>query len=311
MKQQFTVTALDAGARVDRFLADKLQLSRARLKALFEEGRIRVDGRRVSKSAIVNADARVDIDLPDEAASVLPEPDLPLAVLYEDDAILALDKPAGMPVHPLTSDERGTLANALIARFPECAQASADAPLECGIAHRLDHDTSGVLLVARTSEAYSALRGLFAKREIDKRYTALVGGLIADSGVVHLPIAHHPSDARRMVACADEEKQRSLKAREATTRYAVQRWLGDFALVDVDIPTGARHQIRVHLAAIGAPIVGDALYGGEALDSLGRHFLHARRVGLRHPLSGRRLDIESPLPDDLARVLEHLSVPQC
>ena len=310
MKQQLTVTELEAGTRVDRFLADKLQIARARLKDLFEEGRVRVDGRRVPKSAIVNAGARVEIDLPDEATAVQPEPDLPLAVLYEDDAILALDKPAGMPVHPLATDERGTLANALIARFPECARASADAPLECGIAHRLDHETSGVLLAARTPDAYRALRALFASREIDKRYTALVGGLIADSGIVRLPIAHHPGDARRMVACADEEKQRSLKAREATTSYAVQRWLGDFALVDVDIPTGTRHQIRVHLAAIGAPIVGDALYGGETLDGLTRHFLHARRVGLRHPQNGRRLDIESPLPDDLARVIARLSPPQ-
>lgn len=307
MKQLHTVGDVPPGARVDRYLSDQLQISRAKLKLLFEAGLVRIDGRRVPKSAPVFPGARVEVDLPDEAGVVRPEPDLALDILYEDASILAIDKPAAQPVHPLDARERGTLAGALIARFPECALASPEAPLECGIAHRLDTETSGVILAARTPEAYRALRARFATREIDKRYTALVGGLPADRGEIALPIAHHPTDAKRMVACADEARRIRLKAREALTRYSVERWLGDLALLDVAIPTGVRHQIRVHLSAIGAPIAGDHLYGGPAVEGLDRQFLHARHVGLCHPMTGARIDIEAPLPADLTRILDRLA----
>ncbi len=307
MKQVHTAGDVAPGARIDRYLSDQLQISRARLKRLFESGLVRIDGRRVPKGAPVHQGARIEIDLPDAPGAPCPEPELPLAILYEDSAMLAIDKPPGLPVHPLGAGECSTLAGALIARFPECAQASPEAPLECGIAHRLDIETSGVILAARTPEAYRALRARFAERQVDKHYAALVGGLPADRGEIALPIAHHPTDARRMVACADEGGLAQLKAREALTRYAIERWLGDFALLDVEIPTGVRHQIRVHLAAIGAPIAGDQLYGGPAIEGLDRHFLHARRVGLRHPVTGARTDIEAPLPEDLAQILERLA----
>ena len=301
-----TVDSAAPGARIDRYLCEKLQISRAKLKSLFEAGHVRIDGRRVPKSAPVLPGACIEIDLPDEPGLPCPEPELPLTILHEDGAIVAIDKPAGMPVHPLGAGERGTLAGALIARFPECARASPEAPLECGIAHRLDTETSGVILAARTAEAYKVLRARFAERQIDKHYAALVGGLPSDRGEIALPIAHHPTDAKRMVACADEARQARLKARPALTRYVVERWIGDLALLDVAISTGVRHQIRVHLSAIGAPIAADQLYGGPAIEGLDRHFLHARRVDLRHPTSGVQLDIEAPLPEDLAQVLDRL-----
>ncbi|MDR0965871.1 MAG: RluA family pseudouridine synthase [Myxococcales bacterium] len=311
MKRLHTVPDTAApGARVDRYLSDELQISRAKLKALFEAGLVRIDGRRVPKGALVPPGARIEIELPDEPTqgALQPEPEQPLAVLYEDTALVVLDKPAGVPAHALDASDRGSLAGALIARYPECAWASPDAPFEGGIAHRLDTETSGVILAARTPQTYQALRERFACRRIEKRYAALVGGLPTERGEIALPIAHHPTDPKRMVACADEALQARLKAREALTRYTLQAWhADDFALLDVEIPTGVRHQIRVHLASIGAPIAGDRLYGGPAIDGLERHFLHARHIALDHPSTGKRIEIEAPLPRDLTDVLERLA----
>jgi 23S rRNA pseudouridine1911/1915/1917 synthase len=292
-------------ARIDRYLADALGISRARIKEAFDAGNVRVDGKRVSKGARISPGSEITTELPDTEASPKPQPELPLKVLLEDPVFLVLDKPAGMPVHPLREGELGTLANALVARYPECAQASAD-PREGGLAHRLDVETSGAIVAARSRETYEKLRATFTSRHVGKRYLALVGGAPGEGGEIDIPIAHHPKSPKRMLACADEEEAQRLKAREAVTRYRVLERLGDFALVEAEIPTGVMHQIRVHLAAIGAPVAGDALYGGPEIPGLTRQFLHAQRIELPHPVSGEPVIVESPLPPELEAVLQKL-----
>jgi 23S rRNA pseudouridine1911/1915/1917 synthase len=292
-------------ARLDRYLADQVGLSRARIKDAFDAGAVRVDGKRAKKGDRIAAGSEITAELPEESSAPVPQPDLPLSVLREDASFLVLDKPAGMPSHPLEEGEKGTLGNALIARYPECAQASEDAR-ECGLAHRLDVETSGAMVAARSREAYLKLREAFGARTVEKRYLALVGGAAGEGGEIEIPIAHHPKNARKMIACPTEEEGERLKARPALSRYKVLERLGDFTLVEVEIPTGVMHQIRVHLAAIGAPVAGDALYGGPPIEGLSRQFLHAARLAFPHPATGERVEVDAPLPAELQAVIEKL-----
>lgn len=294
-----------APARLDRYLADALGISRRRVMEAFDAGAVRVDGRRAKKGDRVAPGSEIAAEVPGEAAAASPQPELPLVVLQEDPAFVLLDKPAGMPSHPLEEGEQGTLANALVARYPECAGASED-PRECGLAHRLDVETSGAMVAARNPEAWRALRASFSGRAVEKRYLALVGGAPGEGGEIDIPIAHHPKNPRRMIACALPEDAERLKARPATTRYRVLERLGDYALVEVEIPTGVMHQIRVHLSAVGAPVAGDELYGGPAIAGLARQFLHAARLAFPHPVSGSRVEAEAPLPPDLQALLASL-----
>jgi 23S rRNA pseudouridine1911/1915/1917 synthase len=271
----------------------------------FDRGEVRVDGKRAKKGDRVRAGAEIVAELSGDAATALPQPELPLVVLLEEAAFVVLDKPAGMPTHPLDEAEQGTLANALAARYPECAAASDD-PRECGLAHRLDVETSGAIVAARSAQAFRALRASFTGRAVEKRYLALVGGAPGEGGEIEIPIAHHPKNPRKMIACALPEDADRLKARPALTRYRVIERLGDCALVEVEIPTGVMHQIRVHLSAIGAPVAGDALYGGAPVAGLTRQFLHAARLAFPRPLASGRVEVESPLPEELRRVVEGL-----
>lgn len=291
--------------RIDRYLADALGLSRAKVKEAIEQGRVRVDGRRVKKSESVAPGQEISAEVSTGAEPPVAQPELPLEVLLEDPAFVVVNKPAGVPTHPLEENERGTLANALIARYPECLDASEDVR-ECGFAHRLDTETSGAMVAARNRAAYTALREAFSARKVGKTYLALVGGLIGEEGEIDVPIAHHPSNKRLMIACALPEDAERLKAREAISRYRLVERAGDFALLEVEIPTGVMHQIRVHLSSVGAPVVGDAQYGGPAVDGLERQFLHAMRLEFPHPVSGAKVTAEAPLPSELATLLERL-----
>jgi 23S rRNA pseudouridine1911/1915/1917 synthase len=290
------VPAEAAGRRLDVVVAEALGLSRARVKALFESGAVRVDGRRPSKGDRARGGTRVEVELAEEAPALVPEPELPLVVLHADAWLVAVDKPAGMPSHPLRPGETGTVANALVARYPEAATAGED-PREGGLVHRLDIETSGVLLAARDRATWTALRALFGERAMDKRYWALAAGPLADEGVVDLPLRHRGET--RVEPAVDGGEP----GREALSEFRVLARSGDLSLVEVRILTGVLHQVRAHLAAIGAPVVGDALYGSRPLVGLDRFFLHARSLGFIHPASGEQLKIESPLPDALARVL--------
>ncbi|MGO9831220.1 MAG: RluA family pseudouridine synthase [Myxococcaceae bacterium] len=285
-----------AGRRLDVVVGEMLGLSRARVKSLFEAGAVRVDGRRPSKGDRATGGARLEVELLEEAPALVPEPNLALRLLYEDRWLLAVDKPAGMPSHPLKPGETGTVANALAGRFPEVAGAG-DEVREGGLVHRLDIDTSGVLLAARNHSTWQAVRALFGERAVDKRYWALVSGPIGDRGAIDLPL-RHKGDTRVEAALDGGEAGRA-----ALSEFRVLERSGGLALVEVRILTGVLHQVRAHLAAIGAPVVGDSLYGGRPLPGLQRFFLHARSVELVHPATAATLHVDSPLPEELARAL--------
>jgi 23S rRNA pseudouridine1911/1915/1917 synthase len=299
-----TVDAAKAGQRVDLFIGEALGLSRARLKRLFEEGGVRVNGRPAKKGLLVTAGQQVAVTVEEETREAVPDEAFPLTVLHEDAALVFVDKPAGKPSHPLRPGETGTVANALVARFPECAEASEDSR-EGGLCHRLDIETSGVLLAARTREAWKRMREAFGGREVDKRYLALVTGPLAEEGEIALPLRHHPRHPDRVEPTLEGDPD----AREAVSEFKVLGRSGQYSLVEVRIHTGVLHQVRAHLAGIGAPIVGDALYGGKEEPGLGRFFLHARALGVTHPVSGKRLHIESPLPEELRQVLASRGLP--
>ncbi len=296
MKRTLKVDAASAGKRIDLFVGEALALSRSRVKALFEDGHVRVNNHKAKKGlGLVEGDA-LEIDLPEESASTaaVADAELTLTVLHADEALVFVDKAAGVPTQPLQPGERGTVANALIAKYPEMSTVGDDAR-EAGLCHRLDVETSGVLLAARTREAWEKMRAAFTEdRAVEKHYLALVTGPLADDGLIEVPLAH----AGDHVVPAFED------GRPAITEFRVRQRAGLYSLVEVKLITGVLHQVRAHLAAIGAPIVGDALYGGVSEPGLTRFFLHAVSLGVRHPLTGDFLRVESPLPPELQAVLD-------
>jgi 23S rRNA pseudouridine1911/1915/1917 synthase len=231
---------------------------------------------------------------------VSPNPGLPLELLFEDADLVAVNKPAGMAVHPLRPEETGTLANALVARFPEIAELG-DQPLLAGVAHRIDTGTSGLVLAARTAAAFASLRAQFAAREVCKTYLALVAGTVKQDGSLTHDLAHHPTSRGRMVDA------RSLRVPErpmrAVTAYRVLQRVGAHTLLEVTIYTGVTHQIRCQLALIDHPLLGDTLYHGPAIPGFPRHFLHAAAIALAHPRTGAAMRIDAPLTPDLRKLL--------
>jgi 23S rRNA pseudouridine1911/1915/1917 synthase len=292
-----------AADRLDKVVAKLFGVSRGRAMNWIAEGRVRIDGKRAPKGAPVAAGARISVERPPPDQPE-PQPELAIRIVHADQHVVVADKPAGMPSHPLKPGEKGTAANALVARFPELA---AVGPLirEGGLVHRLDTDTSGLLLAARTDAAYQMLRAQFTARTVEKGYLALAAGELHAGGEIALPLAHDPHDARRMMAISDPEYAAEHAARAAVTRFAPVERRGGFTLLEIEIPTGVMHQIRAHLAFIGHPLAGDALYGGPLLAGLDRHFLHAARLAFAHP-DGSRARYESALPPDLAAALAAL-----
>lgn len=290
----FAAETADVGARVDLVVARKLALPRAKVKALFEGGHVRVGNKKAKKGQVLEAGQTVWVDVSEDGPPLVPTPDAPLVVLFADDALVFVDKPARVPCHPLEPSEVGTVANALVARYPEVATAGDD-PREGGLCHRLDIETSGVLLAARSPEAWTAVREAFDRRAVDKRYLALVTGPIGDEGEIDLPLSHSGDHVRPALAGG---------GREAQSRFRVLARAGTASLVEVQILTGVLHQVRAHLAAIGAPVWGDLQYGGHADPGLGRFFLHASKLSLAHPITGKTVEVTSPLPPELLAVLE-------
>jgi 23S rRNA pseudouridine1911/1915/1917 synthase len=297
------VSKADAGKRLDHFLHEHLPAySRARLQDWIKQGRVHVNGvERRASYALHEADA-VETE-PAELTPLRAQPEeIPLRILYEDADVVAIDKPAGMVVHAGAGVHAGTLVNALLHHF--AALSTVGGELRPGIVHRLDRYTSGVMLVAKTDVAHRALAGQFAGRQVQKVYLALVhGALAADEGRIERPIARDPIRRVRMTA-------RLEHGRAAFSRYRVlKRWPG-YTLLEVSIGTGRTHQIRVHLASIGHPVVGDRLYGApasiEGRPPLHRYFLHAHRIRFRQPSSGAEVTVESPLAPELASWMENL-----
>jgi 23S rRNA pseudouridine1911/1915/1917 synthase len=288
------VSEPDAGRRLDVFLA-AIAGSRAQAARLIGEGRVRVDGRVVPKRHTVSVGEEVSVEAsPAGEASIVPaETTAPFSIAFEDAHLLVVDKPAGVVVHPARGHRTGTLAQALAGRA-----SGGEDPWRAGIVHRLDRDTSGLLVVAKNDGAHRALKALLAARELHREYLAMVDGLPpARSGTVDAPIGRDRRD--RVLVSIDTDVPR-----EAVTHFEVLRSLTGAALLRVVLDTGRTHQIRVHMAAIGHPVTGDAAYGGSKRFDLRRQFLHAARLAFTHPLTGQEVDIESPLPADLSRALE-------
>ncbi|MSP62508.1 MAG: RluA family pseudouridine synthase [Myxococcales bacterium] len=307
---EFVVAPSEAGERLDHLVATQACSSRSAARRVIDAGQVRVNGRLAKKGLAVRAGDRITVAEPPpdaEALRPLPEPLQPLVVLHADDLLIALDKPPGVPIHPLQPGERGTLAGALVARFPECRLVGDD-PREAGFLHRLDIDTSGVVLAARTQEAWTMLRSAFREGRVTKEYLALCAGRVDGEAVIDAPLAHDPCDHRRVIGVADPALARRLDARAATTRLRALDGSDEMTLLAVTIATGRMHQIRAHLAHAGHALVGDALYGGPpALPDAPGHFLHAVRIVCPHP-SGGEVAITAPLPVARAVALARLGL---
>jgi 23S rRNA pseudouridine1911/1915/1917 synthase len=296
-----------ASGRLDRAIADALEVGRAHVKRAFQLGTVRVAGRRARASDPARPGTVVTLELEEAAGAPVPDAGDPLRVLAGSPRWIVADKPAGMATHPLRAGERGTLANAVAAAYPECAAASRD-PREGGAVHRLDADTSGCVLFARDREAWETLRAQLTARTVEKTYLALVAGRVAAGGVCSVPLAQRAGRSVPVQGGAEERlPARAGAPRPAETRWEVARSFPRHTLLEVRIPTGAMHQIRAHMALLGHPVAGDLDYGGEAaaLPGLDRHFLHAWRLGFERP-EGGRVVVESPLPPDLAAALARL-----
>lgn len=267
----------DAGERLDVVLARHVpELSRARAKALIAKGGVRVGGRRAKKSYAVAAGDLVTLETLPGAVDfyAAPDPSLALEVLLENEHFVVVDKPAGVPSHPLREGEVGTLAGALVARYPEMREVG-HSKREPGILHRLDTDTSGAMLAARDQETFEVLRRQLQAGEIEKRYLARCQGIVPAPIVIDTPIANDPRDRRKVRACVDPREIKRLRAKPARTEVLTSTAAAHGSLIEVRANNARRHQIRAHLASIGHPLLGDTLYGGPALESPDRHLLHA------------------------------------
>jgi 23S rRNA pseudouridine1911/1915/1917 synthase len=310
---RISITAADAGARLDKLLVQKVPgLGRAAAKRLFAEGRVKLvpggegRARRAAKGDVAEKDDIIEFELdPSEAASgAVPDLETPLQVILETPHLIIADKPAGQPTAPLDPGERGTLANALVARYAEVAGIGFS-PREPGLCHRLDTGTSGLVLAARTEPAFVALTTALKEGRLDKRYLVLCRAAdLPESGSIDIPLASHPKDRRRVYPCVHPRDVARYAPRPASTAYRKLREHGDIALVEVRAPKAARHQIRAHFAAIGHPLIGDTLYGGQPLSgSEGRHALHAHWIAWEGDATVPAFAAESPLPPDLERLL--------
>jgi len=305
---RMTIPADAAPQRADRIASDLSGLSRSHVQRLISEGRLTSAGRPLKANAIVLAGATLELALPPPVEpGIEPRPDIEVRVVHEDADLLIVDKPAGLVVHPAPGHATGTLVNALVGRGEPLATAGIAGVRRPGIVHRLDRDTSGLLMVARTDAAQSALQAQLKARRIKKTYLALVTGAVAaGTGRIEAPIGRDPGHRTRMAIVA--------RGRPATTNYRVRERFGGWTLLELDLVTGRTHQLRVHLAGIGHPVAGDRLYGTGAARrgpaGLERLFLHAWRLELTSPGSGRLIRAEAPLPSELARVLDALRSPE-
>lgn len=324
----FNVAENDAGARLDSYLAAHISgWSRSRIQRLIEDGDVLVGGRTSKVSYKLRAGDEIEVELaPADSTSFAPE-NIPLEIIYEDDEIIIVNKPAGLVVHPAASISSGTLANALAYRFQnaDCGMRNKEGRIvfnpqsaicnpqsvRPGIVHRLDKDTSGLIVIAKTEAAHENLADQFRAREVFKSYVALVHGRVAeDAGRIEQPLARDPRNRTRMAVVRG--------GRPALSLYRVRRRYDRFTLLDVEIKTGRTHQIRVHLQWLKHPVVGDAVYGGgrdntvtdarvrAAIVRLNRQFLHAEQLAFRHPRTNEPLRFTAPLPDELAKLLDEL-----
>jgi 23S rRNA pseudouridine1911/1915/1917 synthase len=294
-KLRFSSPAPDV--RLDKYLTQVLpQFSRAYLQRLIEQGYVLVNGQKTKASQRLTRSDTITVELPPSPGRPLPEP-IPLTVVYEDEDIMVVDKPAGLTVHPAPGHPSHTLVNAILAHCPGLTVSNG--LMRPGIVHRLDKDTSGLIVVAKNDSAREYLVGQFKSRTVTKRYFVLVKGRLSpEQGIIEAPIGRHPHRKRRMAVVES--------GKEAITQYQVRKYLDNYTLVEVSPLTGRTHQIRIHLSAIGCPVVGDPTYGIKSAH-LDRQFVHAYRLGFRLPSTKQYQEFTSPLPADLEQTLEHLA----
>ncbi len=310
----YEVGEAEFGLRLDVFLSKKESgLTRSQIKRMITEGKIRVNDTIVKPSHLVKIGDTIALLWEPPKASAVPPEDIPITIRYEDESIVVVDKPAGMVVHPAAGNYQGTLVNALLYHCKDLS--GIGGIMRPGIVHRLDKDTSGLLVVAKSDQAHMALSAQFKDRLVKKIYKALVYGDVKDdAGVIELPIGRHPKDRKKMSTT-------SRRGKISVSRWTVVERFGCVTILDVSIETGRTHQIRVHLSSQGYPIVGDAVYGSarkrlkEMRDDtlraivgrMKRQALHASSIGFCHPVSGRYMEITSPLPHDIALVCAELA----
>ena len=310
-RRHLIVEAEHDGARLDAFLTTLLSnQSRASVQRLIKDGHVSGSVSSLRPSTVVRAGQEFDVEIPAPTAAI-PEPEaLPLRIVFEDRDIVVLDKPAGMVVHPGAGHAGGTLVNALLHHVKDLSGVGGE--LRPGIVHRLDRGTSGLMVVAKNDRAHQELARQFSDREVEKEYVALVWGVVHTGRRIDAPIGRDPNDRQKM-------STRARRARNAVTRVTFSRDLDGVSLLHVAIATGRTHQIRVHLSAIGHPIVGDPTYGGvrrrtaahlRAAQRLERPFLHSARLAFTHPGDERRVEFDSPLPLDLQSVLDEIELSQ-
>lgn len=305
--EEFIVSAEFEGQRLDRFLVSVLaDHSRSQIQKLIADGHVKLDRREPRANLLVHAGERISVDVPEPAPTQIAAEALPVDILYEDPDLVVLNKPAGMVVHPGAGHASGTLVNALLHHVGDLSGVGGE--LRPGIVHRLDRGTSGVMVVAKHDAAHQELARQFQDREVEKEYIALVWGVVQAGRRIDAAIGRDPVNRQKMSA-------RARHARSAVTRITRAHHLPGLTLCQVAIHTGRTHQIRVHLSAIGHPIVGDSLYGGihrrvpgdiRAVQRLERPFLHAYRLAFKHPRDGRPMEFTAPLPEDLQGVLDEL-----
>ena len=306
--QQVELTLSYPGERLDKALAAAMpDLSRMQWQRLIKEGRVLVDGRNAKPSLRLVGGEQVIADIPEAVESELTPEAIPLDIRYEDSDILVVNKPAGMVVHPGTGHESGTLVNALLAHCTDLAGiGNTKRP---GIVHRLDKDTSGLLVVAKNDKALQGLQEQFKNRTVGKKYLALVHGQIQpESALIDAPIGRDPKQRKKMsVIAPGSPRASSARARSAQTQYQALTFYNDYTLIECALFTGRTHQIRVHLSYIDYPIVGDQVYGRRKQPfPLKRHFLHAAELTIKHPTDQRELIFTAELPPELTTLLDNL-----
>jgi len=293
---EFVVSEEDAGSRLDMFLGSRPGLgSRSQVARWIRSGAVTVDGVRRAKSHLLSPGDRVMVEPVEEAPFALVPEEIAVPILYEDEWLLVVDKPAGMPVHPSRGHSAGTLVHALLGHGVAGGE-----DFRPGVVHRLDKDTTGLLVVAKSAEVHRRLVAMMSRREVDRRYLVLVHGRFAcESGTIEAPVGRDPVRRKSMAVGG-------AAAREARTHFSVLEVLGDYTLVEARLETGRTHQIRVHFLAIGHPVAGDPTYARRDVLGLGRQFLHSYRLTFLHPITGESVEVEAPLPPDLAPVLDRL-----
>lgn len=319
MNERFRIVAANESKRLDVFLSEHLAIPRSKAKRMVDEGYVTADGRKPKVSSLVRPSMVIEGEIPPEEPLNLTPEEIPLQILYEDECLLAINKEAGMVVHPACGHRSGTLVNAVLSHLGDGRWEMGDGAVEIqnskfitynsrpddaaaalrpGIVHRLDKGTTGVILIAKNARTQEHLAALFKRRSMQKTYRAVVEGFIRESrGTIEGNIGRHPVDRKKMAVLTG-------RGREAVTDFAVVERLNGFTVVEAYPKTGRTHQIRVHFGHIGHPVVGDAAYGKKARTMVARPLLHAYRISFPHPGTGEPLTIEAPIPTDMKEFAE-------